>query len=106
MMGPGNQPHRGGALGGGEASVRIGGKPAARAGDDAPCEGASGTVTAGEPSVRIGGKPAARAGDATAHGGKISAGCPTVRIGSTPQRDALLDASDGAVPLCEMCDDE
>jgi hypothetical protein len=31
--------------------------------------------------VLIGGKPAARMGDNTAHGGTIAAGCPTVLIG-------------------------
>jgi uncharacterized Zn-binding protein involved in type VI secretion len=35
----------------------------------------------GSATVMIGGKPAARLGDNTAHGGSIVVGCPTVLIG-------------------------
>ncbi|MFR5647094.1 MAG: PAAR domain-containing protein [Bilophila wadsworthia] len=35
----------------------------------------------GSSSVLIGGRPAARMGDQTAHGGQIVMGCPTVIIG-------------------------
>ena len=98
-----SQPHRGGVITTGEPTVRIGGKPAAREGDVALCQGPTDCVSAGEPSVRIGGKPAARLGDPTAHGGQITAGCPTVQIGNTRQRDALQRASISGSVFCERC---
>jgi uncharacterized Zn-binding protein involved in type VI secretion len=38
-------------------------------------------IARGSATVRIGGKPAARLGDTTAHSGQIVAGAPTVNIG-------------------------
>jgi uncharacterized Zn-binding protein involved in type VI secretion len=38
-------------------------------------------IIQGSATVKIGGRPAARLGDSTAHGGKVSAGAPTVNIG-------------------------
>jgi uncharacterized Zn-binding protein involved in type VI secretion len=75
-------PHVGGPITGpGLPVVRIGGMPAAVAGDLATCVGPPDVILGGSGSVRIGGRPAARQGDATAHGGSIAVGLPTVRIG-------------------------
>ena len=64
------------------ATVFIGGKPAARVGDQATCIGPLDVIAQGSTSVFIDGKPAARVGDPTAHGGTIvGPGCPTVMIG-------------------------
>ena len=65
----------------GVPTVRIGGAFAAVAGDIATCVGPPDSIARGSASVRIGGRPAARQGDPTAHGGLIAAGLPTVRIG-------------------------
>lgn len=63
----------------------IGGLPAARVDDTAPCAApppdAIDKIAMGSATVLIGGAAAARAGDPTAHGGSITAGCPTVLIG-------------------------
>lgn len=78
----GPQPHVGGpVIGPGEATVLIGGMPAARVGDQATCAGPPDVIIQGSTSVLIGGMPAARLGDPTAHGGSIVVGCPTVMIG-------------------------
>lgn len=75
-------PHVGGpVLPPGEATVLIGGMPAARVGDQALCVGPPDVIVAGSGTVLIGGMPAARMGDSTAHGGTIVAGFPTVIIG-------------------------
>jgi uncharacterized Zn-binding protein involved in type VI secretion len=79
---PGGAPHVGGPiLPPGEATVLIGGLPAARMGDTAICVGPPATILAGSGTVMIGGMPAARLGDSTAHGGTIVGGEPTVMIG-------------------------
>ncbi|MDX2361902.1 MAG: PAAR domain-containing protein [Crocinitomicaceae bacterium] len=78
----GNVPHAGGPiLPPGEATVLIGGMPAAKVGDMATCAGPPDSLIAGSPTVLIGGMPAARMGDSTAHGGVIIAGESTVLIG-------------------------
>ncbi|HYQ56740.1 MAG TPA: PAAR domain-containing protein [Draconibacterium sp.] len=78
----GTVPHVGGpVIGPGDATVMIGGMPAAVVGDMATCSGPPDTIAAGSTTVMIGGKPAARMGDLTAHGGTIIIGCPTVNIG-------------------------
>ncbi|WP_114750563.1 PAAR domain-containing protein [Pleomorphovibrio marinus] len=78
----GTVPHVGGpVLPPGEATVLIGGLPAARVGDMATCTGPPDTILAGSSTVFIGGMPAARMGDSTAHGGSIVAGEFTVLIG-------------------------
>lgn len=55
--------------------------PAACQGDSLVCVGPSDSITTGSGSVMIGGKPAARMGDQTAHGGVIMAAALTVMIG-------------------------
>ncbi len=78
----GTVPHVGGpVIGPGEATVLIGGMPAAVVGDSATCAGPPDTIAAGSATVMIGGKPAARLGDSTAHGGSIVVGEFTVMIG-------------------------
>ena len=82
MVNPGGVPHVGGPIiGPGEATVLIGGMPAAVVGDSCVCAGPPDTIVVGSGTVLIGGKPAARMGDSTAHGGTILAGAPTVLIG-------------------------
>lgn len=65
----------------GVPSVLIGFLPAAVLGGPCLCVGPTDRIAAGSASVKIGGKPAARLGDRTAHGGIIIQGCPTVIIG-------------------------
>lgn len=78
----GTVPHVGGpVLPPGQATVLIGGMPAACMGDMATCSGPPDSIILGSATVMIGGKPAARMGDSTAHGGTIVAGLPTVLIG-------------------------
>jgi uncharacterized Zn-binding protein involved in type VI secretion len=55
--------------------------PAAVIGDMVTCVGPPDTIAKGSATVMIGGKPAARMGDQTAHGGVIVSGAPTVIIG-------------------------
>lgn len=82
MVNPGGVPHVGGPIAGpGEATVLIGGLPAARATDLATCVGPPDVLVAGAATVLIGGLPAIRQGDATAHSGTVVAGLPTVLIG-------------------------
>ncbi|MCB0852437.1 MAG: PAAR domain-containing protein, partial [Bacteroidetes bacterium] len=45
------------------------------------CVGPPDTIVKGSATVMIGGKPAARMGDQTAHGGEILSGAFTVIIG-------------------------
>jgi uncharacterized Zn-binding protein involved in type VI secretion len=59
----------------------IGNMIAAVMGDTAVCVGPPDTIQKGSATVKIGGKAAARAGDLTEHGGSIAMGCPTVLIG-------------------------
>ncbi|MDQ8180556.1 PAAR domain-containing protein [Pelagicoccus sp. SDUM812005] len=74
-------PHVGGPiLPPGEATVLIGGMPAATLGDSCICVGPTASIIAGSSTVMIGGSPAARMGDSTAHGGSIVSGEPTVLI--------------------------
>lgn len=81
-MATGTVPHVGGpVLPPGEATVMIGGQPAAKVGDMCTCSGPPDTIVAGSSTVMIGGMPAARQGDSTSHGGSITLGCATVMIG-------------------------
>jgi hypothetical protein len=50
-------------------------------GDMCTCVGPPDTIVLGSTGVLIGGKPAARMGDQCAHGGAIVVGMPTVLIG-------------------------
>src|ERR1051325_9399735 len=70
----------------GSASVNIGGKPAARAGDRATSGGAPDTIVQGSPTVFIDGRPAVRAGDHCSRGGVVVTGCETVNIGNAADR--------------------
>jgi uncharacterized Zn-binding protein involved in type VI secretion len=74
QVSPGNS----GPLGNGSGNVRIGGMPAARAGDPT---GTGGVIASGSPTVFIGGKPAARVGDRSSGGGLLLTGTPNVLIG-------------------------
>lgn len=71
-------PGGSGPLSAGAANVRIGGMPAARAGDPT---GTGGVIASGSPTVFIGGKPAARVGDKSSGGGLLLTGVPNVLIG-------------------------
>lgn len=79
-------------LGSGSPNVRIGGRPAWRAGVDthacplttATVPHVGGVVRSGSATVLINGAPAARAGDTIVENGPtntITAGCPSVQIG-------------------------
>lgn len=94
---PGPTPHVGGPIISGEATVLIGGAPAARKGDKATCVGPVDQISEGEATVLIGGQPAARLGDKTSHGGIIVAGCPTVLIGKDQGQCLRSAAQSGAV---------
>ncbi len=86
--------HGGGAVAsGGEPTVLIGGKPAARRGDRALCGSPMDPISGGEPSVLIGGAMAARMGDATAHGGLVTGGDLSVWIGRNRPCDCLKHAA-------------
>jgi len=65
----------------GAPNVLIGGQPAATVGSLCTCAGPPDSITKGSASVWIGGKQAARQGDQTAHGGSITSGCMSVIIG-------------------------
>jgi len=82
MVTPGGTPHVGGPiLPPGEATVMIGGMPAAVVGDSCVCAGPPDSIVLGSQTVFIGGKPAVRMGDTTSHGGQITVGFPSVDIG-------------------------
>ena len=55
--------------------------PQAVATDKAICVGPPDVIVKGSMTVMVGGKPAARLGDNCAHGGTIMLGCFTVMIG-------------------------
>jgi uncharacterized Zn-binding protein involved in type VI secretion len=78
----GPKPHVGGPITvPANATVLIGGLPAAGVGSVCTCVGPPDTIAIGSTKVLIGGRPAARMGDLTAHGGSIVVGCFTVLIG-------------------------
>jgi hypothetical protein len=70
-------------MGPGVPNVLIGKLPACVLGDTATCVGPPDAIIKGSAGVMIGGKPAARLGDQTAHGGSIVLGCMNVLIGET-----------------------
>lgn len=74
-------PHVGGPVFSDCLTVLIEGLYAARVGDSCTCVGEPDLITTGSSGVFIGGKPAARMGDQTAHGGKIVVGSGSVEIG-------------------------
>lgn len=65
----------------GVPTVLISKMPAAVMGDMCVCVGPPDSIIKGSATVMIGGRPAARMGDNTAHGGTIAIGVPTVIIG-------------------------
>jgi len=80
--------HGGTILGPGEATVLIGGMPAALMGDNHVCvlppnthQPTASPFTLGSSSVLIGGKPALRTGDTCVCGASAVVGEPTVTIG-------------------------
>lgn len=80
--------HGGTIIGPGEATVLIGGMPAAVMGDNHACSLPPNThqptvspFIAGSATVLIGGKPALRVGDACVCGASAAVGEPTVIIG-------------------------
>ncbi|WP_425636483.1 PAAR domain-containing protein [Algoriphagus yeomjeoni] len=80
--------HGGTIIGPGEATVLIGGMPAAVLGDNHACSLPPNThqptvspFIAGSATVLIGGKPAVRVGDACVCGASAAVGEPTVIIG-------------------------
>ena len=64
----------------GVPTVLIGGLPAAVVGGMCTCVGPPDAIVKGSMKVMIGGRPAARMGDQTAHGVVIVAGYPLVMI--------------------------
>jgi uncharacterized Zn-binding protein involved in type VI secretion len=64
----------------GVPTVLIAGLPAATVGSMCTCVGPPDSIVMGSTKVMIGGRPAARMGDQTAHGGVIVLGAPTVII--------------------------
>jgi len=73
--------HRGGAIESGCDTVLVEGRPAARKGDVAHCEGGEKDEIRGhEPTVEIGGAPAARFGDRTTDG-FVTGGADATRVG-------------------------
>jgi uncharacterized Zn-binding protein involved in type VI secretion len=74
-------PHVGGPILPGQATVLIGGLPAARATDQLVCVGPPDVIALGSFTVLVGKLPAARMGDIGGHGGPIVIGCPRVLIG-------------------------
>jgi len=80
--------HGGTIVGPGEATVLIGGMPAAVAGDNHVCslppiahQPIASPFPMGSATVLIGGKPAIRAGDVCICGASAAVGEPTVMIG-------------------------
>ena len=92
----GDTTSHGGVILGGSATVLIGGRPAARAGNLASCPLSNGPtphvggpIVTGAATVLIGGAPAARAGDVVVETGATSVvvtGQATVLIGSSAAR--------------------
>lgn len=81
--------HRGGAVESGCDTVLIEGRPAARRGDVAHCEGGEKDAIVGhEPTVEIGDEPAARFGDRTTDG-YVTSGATATRIGRGPGPSGL-----------------
>jgi uncharacterized Zn-binding protein involved in type VI secretion len=66
------------------ASLVCGPSVAAAQSSGSPAPGAPGVVTGGSSNVLVGGKPAARAGDDTSNGGPVVEGSPNVFINGKP----------------------
>lgn len=89
----------------GVVTVLIGNLPAATVGGMCTCVGPPANIIKGSFSVLIGGRPAARMGDNTSHGGVIVAGFPTVLIGDAggAQAGAMSNAAADGKPFCDIC---
>ena len=74
-------PHVGGPIIAAGVTVLTAMMPQAVATDKAICVGPPDVIAKGSMTVLVGGKPAARMGDNCAHGGAIVLGCPMVMIG-------------------------
>ncbi len=74
-------PHVGGPIIKGALTVLVNGRPIARVGDQAACNGPLDIIIEGSSSVFVEGLPAARMGDKTAHGGVIVVGDSSVIAG-------------------------
>lgn len=81
MVESGPKPHVGGDITQGSSTIKAGGKPVARVGDPASCQGSTDTISTGSGSVMADGKPLARKGDSTAHGGVIVTGNDQIKVG-------------------------
>jgi uncharacterized Zn-binding protein involved in type VI secretion len=80
-----------GVVTGGSSNTMIGGKPAARVGDDTTN---GGPVVEGSPNVFINGKPAAIAGGRNGCGGVVIGGSSNVFINGRPAATAGSATSD------------
>ena len=74
----GLNPHVGGPLISGSNNVFIAGKPAARVGDKAQCQGIVDYLIDGHPNLLINGKPTVCKGSKTQHGGQVVDGVDSV----------------------------
>lgn len=74
-------PHVGGPIIKGATTVLVNGRPIARVGDQAACNGPLDIIIEGSSTIFVEGLPAARMGDKTAHGGVIVVGDPSVIVG-------------------------
>jgi uncharacterized Zn-binding protein involved in type VI secretion len=84
-------PSAPGVVTGGSADVLVGGKPAARTGDDTSN---GGPVVEGSQNVFINGKPAAIAGGRTGCGGVVVGGSANVFVNGKPLATAGSQTSD------------
>jgi hypothetical protein len=73
--------------------------PAATMSDMCVCVGPPDTIVLGSTGVFIGGKPAARMGDQCAHGGAITVGMPTVLIGEVGSGGGAKTVSGGMAAM-------
>jgi len=95
----------------GATTVFINGKPAARTGDPVACTKPE-FIAGGEESVQIEGKSAARLSDMVERpnacpgeaGGVIITGSPNVLIGSSYHESVLRKASENGAPFCDPFD--
>jgi type VI secretion system secreted protein VgrG len=74
--------HKGGPIKQGSPDVFIGGKPVARVGDTAECNGPDDTLAQGHPNFFVNGRQVVCKTHETAHGGKVTEGAEGVGAGS------------------------
>lgn len=98
-----NKPHVGGAIVGDcSPDVNVNGKKAARAGDNARCEGAPplDLIVTGASDVFINGRLAAVKGSKTIHGGEVTVGSADVNFGTAMAGASFGDAA-AATKACK-----